>query len=107
MKKIALFKAALLLCAGMAFAQSPVKKSNDSNTEKKEAPANNNEVKKTGCGHCPHHSQCGKTAQTTTTNEKSCCDKKADNKSCNKEGKKSENGPTNNSKSATNNKPSK
>ena len=61
MKKIALFAAAMLLCAGISFAQNPVKK-----TDKKTATIETKAVKanveeapaQKNCGNCPHHKQC-------------------------------------------------
>ena len=78
MKKLVLFVAALTLCAGMAFAQDPVKKPKaDTKTEKTQ------DATKKSCGNCPGHASCNKTAQTKQA-EKSCCDKKAEVKNCDK-----------------------
>ena len=87
MKKIVFFAAAMLLCAGISFAQEPVKKpAAKAQTEKKapvkadaktDAPA---ATKQAGCGNCPHHKQCNNKAQSTAkpeAAEKSCCSKDA------------------------------
>ena len=85
-----LFAAARLLCAGMSFAQNPVKKetkakattekpqavkstdqaaqkeARTTTTAQKATPAKGAEqnVEKNDCGKCPHHQQCNKNAQT-------------------------------------------
>jgi hypothetical protein len=79
MKKIALFAATMMLCAGIAMAQEPVKKENKANTKanteaqavnSKDQAANNGKTTtqaapaQKSCGNCPHHAQCqGKSAQ--------------------------------------------
>ena len=91
MKKVSLFAAAMIVCVGMAFAQTPVKKSNEKkvNTESKEvvnqdkapaavaAPA-----QKQHCGNCPHHAK----ANAAVTSKPEC--KKTENEGCKKEGNK-------------------
>lgn len=79
MKKLALFTAAMVLCAGMALAQSPVKKApataakpaaSQVDNSKKQAPQSatkqtpKDEAKKEGCGKCPNHGQCQKNSQS-------------------------------------------
>lgn len=90
MKKLVLFAATMLLCAGISFAQSPVKgkstqsktteakmvQTNPATTADKSAPA-----AKPACGKCPHHQQCGKKAdvnaqpKSEVAAEKKCCNK--------------------------------
>lgn len=107
MKKIALFAAAMLVCVGFTFAQNPVKKtSNDKakteqvQTVKADKPAPQASqaatqaapTQKAGCGSCPHHKQCNKSAQPTAKPEaeKACCDKKATEKTAPKKGGKTD-----------------
>ena len=77
MKRTVLFAATMLLCAGMAFAQSPVKK-NTKETVKSEtssqAAAKDSKDSKTpsasekkDCGKCPNHKQCCKEKQGNGT----------------------------------------
>ena len=93
MKKIALFAAAMLLCAGMAMAQAPVKKdANKTKTENVQATKDKEQVAgKKGCGNCPHHQQCNKGTETAVkadsdkSAQKSCCsdtNKGTENKAC-------------------------
>lgn len=78
MKKIALFAAALMLCAGVTMAQEPVKKAKTTNakptteaqatTDKGQAATTDKQgtqAKPAGkhCGNCPHHSQCNDKSQ--------------------------------------------
>lgn len=86
MKRIALLAAAMIISAGMAFAQQPVKKANDNKaqTVKLEPGATQATPQKQGCGNCPKHSQCTKgnnaqSAQTDNATAKPAC-----GKSCNK-----------------------
>lgn len=107
MKKIALFAAAMIICAGLSFAQNPVKKDNNSKAKTVQSQAVKADIgaaEKSGCGNCPHHKQCSNDngtavkaenkAAVKTDNkaaEKSCCNKETANKSCNKEASKSAN----------------
>ena len=86
MKKIVLFAAALTLCAGLTFAQNPVKKNSQEKpkTETKATLNNGKEAPqgatKDNCGKCPHHKECkaqakpeakpANNANTATTKEK-------------------------------------
>ena len=96
MKKIAILAAAMMICAGMAFAQSPVKKAPAKANTEKVQPVKSTEKAdaaldaKPGCGNCPHHKQCGKSTQTAAkpaANEKKCCSKDGQ-KACSKNGQK-------------------
>lgn len=97
MKKIVLFAAAMIFCAGIAFAQQPAKK----NTDKANTTATattTKEVKneqRQHCGKCPHHAQGNKnTAATVKTDNKShACEGK---KNCCKEQKQPANKSNNN-----------
>jgi len=62
MKKAFLMISALLLCAGMAMAQEPVKKDQKSKqqTEQQAAQGTTQAAPKHGCGGCGHKGQCGK-----------------------------------------------
>lgn len=87
MKKIALFAAAMMLCAGMAFAQEPVKKSNDNKAKtecqqnvKSDKACSQTAAPKQHCGNCPHHAKAN--AQTAEQG----CNKDA-KKGCNKDAK--------------------
>ena len=89
MKKIILLFAAMTVCAGMAFAQSPAKKPAAKPASETAVPAkaepkseSTATVNKAGCGNCPHHKQCGKNAQTMSKPESTA-------KGCNKENKES------------------
>ena len=91
MKKIALFAAAMMICAGMAFAQEPVKKSNDKNaktecqqTTKQDKAATPTAAPNQHCGNCPHHAKANAAA-----NAKPEC-KKAENSNCKSDCKKNE-----------------
>lgn len=84
MKKIVLFAASMMLCAGLAFAQSPKKpaakaeKPTTTQTVKEpaaEAPATKAPAKgpaakapaeTKSCGNCPHHKQCDKSKAAST-----------------------------------------
>ncbi len=87
MKKIVLFAAAMLICAGISFAQEPVKKPAAKAQTEKNAPVKADAktetpaaTKQAGCGNCPHHKQCDKKTQTAAkpeTTQKSCCSKDA------------------------------
>lgn len=66
MKKVFLFAASMMLCAGLAFAQTPKKpaqKEQADKTAKVEQPAKTGEMKaddksKHNCGHCPNAKKC-------------------------------------------------
>ncbi len=71
MKKLVLFAAAMMLCAGMTMAQEPVKKDKTTNAkpaaEAQATPDKGTIAKPTvqaqpvrkSCGSCPHHAKCG------------------------------------------------
>lgn len=81
MKKLTLLAAAMMLCAGMAFAQSPVKKTTTpvktENAQKAtlskddNANANANATKKE-CGKCPNSGKCCKNDQKATVEKAPC-----------------------------------
>ena len=94
MKKIALFACTMLLCAGIAMAQEPVKKPAKGSTTTTTATVKSDkgeaQVAHKGCGNCPNHKQCAKGAEAqdaAKTESKSCCQKDAQ-KPCNKEAAK-------------------
>lgn len=84
MKKIVLFAASMMLCAGLAFAQSPKKpaakaeKPTTTQTVKEPAaetpatkapakgPAAKAPAEAKSCGNCPHHKQCDKSKAAST-----------------------------------------
>ena len=85
MKKIVLFAASMMLCAGLAFAQNPKKpaakaeKPTTTQTVKEpaaeapatKAPGPRGQAAKAGteaksCGNCPHHKQCDKSKAAST-----------------------------------------
>ncbi len=76
MKKIVLFAAAMVFCAGLAFAQQPAKANTNANTNK--------EVKseKKSCGHCPHHAKCANDAAAVKGNKETATVKSDDKKGC-------------------------
>ena len=92
MKKIALFAAAMMICTGMAFAQTPVKKTDNTKakTETKQdvkqdktAQAPNAQAKH--CGNCPNHT---KSVNANTMATKPECKKNESNcskKDCKKQ----------------------
>ena len=87
MKKIALFAATMLLCAGVAFAQQPQKKTNEKQAVSASTDTKQAVNEKQGCGKCPHHSQCQNQANTKSAEQVkpvSCCDEK---KACKEEKK--------------------
>ena len=97
MKKIALFAAAMMICAGMAFAQSPVKKTDNTKAKtetkqdvKKDAQVQQPNAQAKHCGNCPNHA---KAANASTLAPKPEC-KKNDAGCCKKDCKKQENNAT-------------
>lgn len=88
MKKIVLLACSMLLCAGIAMAQEPVKKAETTTVKSEKADA---QVTHKGCGNCPNHKQCGKAADAKATaakpESKECC-KKEGQKACNKDAAK-------------------
>lgn len=81
----------MLLCAGIAMAQEPVKKDNKkAETTAVAKPAKSEaQAAHKGCGNCPNHKQCGKAAGAQAAvakpeGAKACCNKDGQ-KPCNKE----------------------
>ena len=92
MKKIVLFAAAMMICAGIAFAQEPVKKSADKKTKiecqqvaTQDKAAATTVAPKQHCGNCPHHAKPAANVKPEAKpakpecnkGEKSCCNKEA------------------------------
>lgn len=95
MKKIVLLACSMLLCAGIAMAQEPVKKPakkvETTTTATVKSDKADAQAAHKGCGNCPNHKQCGKAAGAQAAaakpESKSCC-KKDGQKACNKDAAK-------------------
>ena len=92
MKKIVLLACSMLLCAGIAMAQEPVKKpAKKAETTTVKSEKADAQVTHKGCGNCPNHKQCGKAADAKATaakpESKECC-KKEGQTACNKDAAK-------------------
>ena len=98
MKKFILFAAAMVFCAGLAFAQQPVKGNTNNASTNKEVKNDG----KSGRGHCPHHAKCAKDDKTANNNKEVKEAKTNDNKGCcNKDDKQTPKGNKNENKTAT------
>ena len=95
MKKIVMLACTMLLCAGIAMAQEPVKKpakKAETTTATAKSDKADAQVAHKGCGNCPNHKQCGKAAGAQAAvakpeAAKPCCNKEGQ-KACNKNGQK-------------------
>lgn len=95
MKKIVMLACTMLLCAGIAMAQEPVKKpakKAETATATAKSDKADAQVAHKGCGNCPNHKQCGKAAGAQAAvakpeAAKPCCNKDGQ-KACNKNGQK-------------------
>lgn len=85
----------MMLCAGIAMAQEPVKKpakKAETATATAKSDKADAQVAHKGCGNCPNHKQCGKAAGAQAAVAKPevakpCCNKEGQ-KACNKNGQK-------------------